>query len=138
METTFHIGEVADLVGLSRRTIREYERVGVVQPAARSSGGFRLYSAHDISRLHLVKSLKPLSLSGDELRDFVDGPHRREVGGEVDAAAREGVVERLERLSALAARRCDELRAQLATATSTTAQLRRHVRRARSARCDPT
>ena len=54
------IGEVADQVGLSLRTIRFYEEAGLVIPSARSVGGFRLYSETDLDRLQLIKRMKPL------------------------------------------------------------------------------
>ena len=43
------IGEVAERVKLSLRTIRHYEEVGLVPPSARSKGGFRLYTEADVS-----------------------------------------------------------------------------------------
>ena len=67
----FQIGEVAEQVGLSLRTVRYYEEVGLVSPSARSEGGFRLYSDEDISRLALVKRMKPLGLTLEEMRELV-------------------------------------------------------------------
>ena len=66
------IGEVAETVGLSLRTIRYYEEVGIVVPSGRSGGGFRLYTDDDVDRLRLVKSFKPLEFSLDEMRDLLD------------------------------------------------------------------
>lgn len=54
------IGEVAERTGLSLRTIRYYEEVGLITPSARSQGGFRLYTEEDIARLGVVKAMKPL------------------------------------------------------------------------------
>ena len=65
------IGEVAERTGLSLRTIRYYEEVGLVVPAGRSSGGFRLYSDDDVQRLLLVKHTKPLNFSLEEMRDLL-------------------------------------------------------------------
>ena len=45
------IGEAAERVGLSIRTIRHYEEVGLIVPSARSGGGFRLYTEPDLARL---------------------------------------------------------------------------------------
>ncbi len=63
---THQIGEVAELVGLSLRTIRHYEEVDLVPPSGRSSGGFRLYTDADIARLRLVKHMKPLDFTLEE------------------------------------------------------------------------
>lgn len=66
------IGEVAERVGLSLRTVRYFEEVGLVTPSARTTGGFRLYSEEDVERLLVVKGMKPLGLSLEEIRDILD------------------------------------------------------------------
>jgi MerR family transcriptional regulator, copper efflux regulator len=66
------IGEVAERVGLSLRTVRYYEEVGLVSPAARSDGGFRLYSEDDVQRLLLAKRMKPMGLTLDEMRELLE------------------------------------------------------------------
>ena len=70
-EQMHQIGEVAEAVGLSLRTIRYYEEAGLVPPSGRSTGGFRLYTDADIDRLRLVKHMKPLDLTIDEMRDLL-------------------------------------------------------------------
>lgn len=65
------IGEVADRVGLSLRTVRYYEEQGLVVPESRTEGGFRLYAERQIERLLLVKSMKPLGFSLDEMRELL-------------------------------------------------------------------
>ncbi len=57
------IGEVARLVGVTPKTVRHYEKIGLLPPAARSDSGYRLYSANDLLRLHRVKKLRSLGLS---------------------------------------------------------------------------
>jgi MerR family transcriptional regulator, copper efflux regulator len=64
------IGDVARRVGLSLRTVRYYEEIGLIAPSARSDGGFRLYSDADVDRLLLLKPMKALSLSLDEIREL--------------------------------------------------------------------
>ena len=71
------IGEVANRVGLSLRTIRHWDETGLVTPSARSAGGFRLYTEDDVERLRFVKTLKPLDLGLDQIRDLM---------GAIDAA----------------------------------------------------
>lgn len=48
------IGEVAERVGLSLRTVRYYEEMGLITPEKRTDGGFRLYTDANIDRLLLV------------------------------------------------------------------------------------
>jgi DNA-binding transcriptional MerR regulator len=52
------IQEVADVVGLTARSIRYYEEIGLLKPAARSEGDYRLYDADDIARLQFIKGLR--------------------------------------------------------------------------------
>jgi DNA-binding transcriptional MerR regulator len=52
------IQDVADLVGLTPRSIRYYEEIGLLEPAARSEGAYRLYDADDIARLRFIKGLR--------------------------------------------------------------------------------
>ena len=109
------IGTVADRVGLSLRTIRHYEEVGLVVPTGRSAGGFRLYTDADIERLHQVKAMKPLDFSLEETRELM-ALRDRLAGGEVRA---DGEVladderARLHDFAERAQRRCGELERQL-------------------------
>ena len=52
------IQEVAADVGLTARTIRYYEELGLLEPAARSEGSYRLYDAEDLERLRFIKGLR--------------------------------------------------------------------------------
>ena len=126
-ERMHQIGEVADSVGLSLRTIRHYEEVGVVVPSGRSAGGFRLYTDAEVDRLRLVKRMKPLDFSLEEIRDVL-----ALLDTLTDEAATDGgVAGRLEMYTALAAERCERLRTQLAGALELTDMLGRAVQGAR-------
>jgi DNA-binding transcriptional MerR regulator len=52
------IHEVAAELGLTPRSIRYYEELGLLEPAARSEGAYRLYDADDIDRLRFIKGLR--------------------------------------------------------------------------------
>ena len=70
------IGELAERTGLSLRTIRFYEEVGVLAPAPRTKGGFRQFTDGDLQRLVLARQMKPLGFSVEEMRELlaaVDG-----------------------------------------------------------------
>jgi DNA-binding transcriptional MerR regulator len=66
------IGEVAERVGLSLRTVRYYEEQGLLEPESRSPGGFRLYSEDQVDRLALIKQMKPLGFTVQEMRELLD------------------------------------------------------------------
>jgi len=57
-ERLLRIQEVAAEVGLTARSIRYYEEVGLLKPAARSEGDYRLYDADDLERLRFIKGLR--------------------------------------------------------------------------------
>ncbi|MFL5675329.1 MAG: MerR family transcriptional regulator [Chloroflexota bacterium] len=52
------INQVAAETGLTARTIRYYEEVGLLEPAARSEGDYRLYDDSDLERLQFIRSLR--------------------------------------------------------------------------------
>ena len=52
------IQEVASELGLTTRSIRYYEEIGLLSPAARSEGAYRLYDPSDIERLRFIKALR--------------------------------------------------------------------------------
>ena len=52
------IQEVAEEVGITTRAIRYYEEVGLLEPAARSEGSYRLYDRSDVERLRFIRGLR--------------------------------------------------------------------------------
>lgn len=65
------IGEVAEHLGVSPRTIKYYEELGIVAPEERSPGGFRLYGASDVERLERILRLKGMGFSLAAIREFL-------------------------------------------------------------------
>ena len=65
------IGELADRAEMSLRTIRHYDEVGLLTPSGRSEGGFRLYTDADFSRLMVIRRMKPLGFSLDEMAELL-------------------------------------------------------------------
>ena len=129
-EPKHQIGETAEATGLSLRTIRFYEEVGLVVPSERTTGGFRLYSDDDIERLALIKQMKPLDFTLEEMRELLGVRDRLDlpaVGEE-----REYLLERLAMFAAAAEARCERLREQLEIAESFATTLRRESARRRS------
>ncbi|MEC5178801.1 MerR family transcriptional regulator [Arthrobacter sp. CG_A4] len=68
---TMHIGELAERTGLSLRTIRHYDDVGLLPATARTDGGFRVYSEDDVGRLMVIKQMKPLGFSLEEMAEIL-------------------------------------------------------------------
>lgn len=67
------IGEVAERTGLTPRTLRYWEEIGLLPPAERLEGGFRLYAQADVERLQRIVELKKLlGFSLTEIRRVVE------------------------------------------------------------------
>ncbi|MET9727125.1 MerR family transcriptional regulator [Streptomyces zaomyceticus] len=124
------IGEVAARTELPLRTIRQYEDNGLVVPSAASPGGFPLYTDADVSRLMVVRRMKPLGFTLDETRELLTAMDRlaAERAGtdtELDPDERAGLLARVRRYERAAAERVAELRAQLSRAEEFADSLRR-------------
>ena len=72
------IGEVANQAGVSVDTVRFYERVGVLPPAARTESGYRDYQPDTIERIQLTRQLQAI---GFTLSDTVDALAAHDAGG---------------------------------------------------------
>ncbi|MFH9611736.1 MerR family transcriptional regulator [Streptomyces sp. NPDC017448] len=118
------IGEVATRTELSLRTIRHYEETGLVAPSARSQGGFRLYTESDVQRLMVIRRMKPLGFTLEQMRDLLDATDRLDRAGPVDGVEREMLLERVRTYERDARRKIEELRTQLARAEDFAATLR--------------
>ena len=69
---TFGISELATEFDITPRAIRFYEDQGLLAPERRGSGGVRIYSARDRTRLKLTLRGKRLGLSLSEIRELID------------------------------------------------------------------
>ncbi|MFI5547782.1 MerR family transcriptional regulator [Streptomyces sp. NPDC051815] len=122
------IGEVATRTELSLRTIRHYEETGLVTPSARSQGGFRLYTESDVARLMVIRRMKPLGFTLDQMRDLLEATDRLDSGAEpadaelTDAERRE-LLDRVRAYERSATEQVDRLRTQLSRAEEFAAAL---------------
>lgn len=66
-----HIGEVARRTDLSIRSLRHWEEVGLLQPSGRTEGGFRLYADDDVEKILVIRRMKPLGFSLDQMREVL-------------------------------------------------------------------
>jgi len=68
----FKIGELANLIEMSPRTIRYYEEIGLLNSVKRIEGGKRVYTDKDFQRLKFIKRLKHLGLTLSEMHELGD------------------------------------------------------------------
>jgi len=119
-QRTMRIGEVADQTSLSFRTLRHYDDIGLVSPSARTDGGFRLYTDTDVARLMVIRRMKPLGYTLDEMSNLL---------AVVDALredpTNESLRERLDEIETEALGRRERLATHLGMADDFIAELRR-------------
>jgi DNA-binding transcriptional MerR regulator len=61
------IGELAKHAGLTVRTLHHYDAIGLLKPTARTDGGYRIYGAADIARLHAIQAMRQLGLALEDI-----------------------------------------------------------------------
>jgi DNA-binding transcriptional MerR regulator len=75
----YRIEQVAARTGLTKRTLRYYEEIGLLPPPTRTEGNYRLYSEADIVQLERIKRLRDLlGFSLAEIRKIADAEEERE------------------------------------------------------------
>jgi MerR family transcriptional regulator, repressor of the yfmOP operon len=130
------IQEVAAELGLTPRTIRYYEELGLLQPAARSEGSYRLYDAEDVERLAFIKGLRDdagfsLAEIGQLLEDEVARARNRERFRETESreerrAILDDAVDRVERQVDTLRRKIERLEAMIEEADQRRSHLLAH------------
>ena len=85
------VAEVGRRTGLTRKALRLYEELGLVEPATRTAAGYRLYDAEALRRIELVNRAKVLGLSLNEAKEFLHvaegccGDHHPDLAALVEA-----------------------------------------------------
>lgn len=74
MSKLLQIGELAKQTGLSIRTLRYYDEIGLLVPSHRTEADYRLYSEADIARLQQILSLRQLGFALKEICDCLENP----------------------------------------------------------------
>jgi MerR family transcriptional regulator, copper efflux regulator len=121
--TLLQIGEVAERVGLSLRTVRYYEEQGLLTPERRTTGGFRLFSVAQVDRLLVIKQMKSLGFTVQEMRALLDARDiLRDTGSGTEA--RTAARAELAAYATRAAERLEQLRSKLRDAEGLAERLR--------------
>jgi len=96
------VGDLAKATGKTVRAIRLYEELGLLRPAARSRGGYRLYEPAAVERVRWIDNLHSLGFSLQEMREVLHGWWNSGQGADAMGGLRE-----------LFARKLDETRAAI-------------------------
>lgn len=131
------IQEVAAETGLTSRAIRYYEEMGLLEPAARSEGAYRLYDPSDLERLRYIKELRDdagfsLAQIGQLLEDEAARERNRErYRATQDPGERRAILEdaqlRVDRQIETLEAKADRLATMIEAARSRRAHLDRHL-----------
>ena len=97
-QTVLTVGQVAQMLGVTVRTLHHYDEIGLVVPSERSPAGYRLYTDDDLTRLQNVVVYRRLGFALEEITDLLDGADSSEV------------VDHLRRQRASVMTRLDEMR----------------------------
>ena len=73
-ERSYQVKDVAEIAGISVRTLHHYDEIGLLVPSARSDSGYRLYSDDDLLRLQQIMVDRELGLPLEEIRGLLDDP----------------------------------------------------------------
>lgn len=68
------VGQVAEAVGVTVRTLHHYDEVGLLSPSVRNAAGYRLYDETDLARLRTIVVYRRLGFALDEVRRLLDDP----------------------------------------------------------------
>jgi len=130
----WRIEQVAARTGLTKRTLRYYEEIGLLAPPTRTEGGYRLYNQADIRHLERIKRMRDLlGFSLAEIREMVEAEEEREQAREAWRQATEPHIrlESLDRSTALTERQLRLVEEKLAgleeMRTTLRARLERHA-----------
>lgn len=104
------MGRLAEMAGVTIRTLHHYDEIGLVTPSARTAGGYRVYAPADVDRLRQVLTYRRLGFALRQIAELIDDPS-------VDAVAhlrrqRELLMEQRDRADAMVAAIDKELEAR--------------------------
>jgi DNA-binding transcriptional MerR regulator len=71
---SYSIGQVADLAGVTVRTLHHYGQIGLLEPADRTGAGYRRYSPDDLQRLQHILFYRELGFSLDDIATILSDP----------------------------------------------------------------
>lgn len=66
-----HINKVSELTGVTVRTLRYYDKIGLLKPASKTEGGHRLYTDEEIKTLQQIQFLKKIGFTLDEIKNML-------------------------------------------------------------------
>ena len=79
MQNRFLIGEVAEYLGVSRDTLRYYDKDSILKPSIIGKNGYRYYTVEDIIKLSYVIAFREINISIKEIKDIINNCNLEEL-----------------------------------------------------------
>jgi DNA-binding transcriptional MerR regulator len=98
---SYSVGKVANLAGVTIKTLHHYDKIRLLSPGGRSEAGYRIYEEADLQRLQQILFYRELGLALEEIAIILDDPRTDAVGHLV--RQRRLLTERIERLHRMVA-----------------------------------
>ncbi|UMZ74357.1 MerR family transcriptional regulator [Natranaerofaba carboxydovora] len=92
------IGDLAKMAGVSTRTIKYYEEIGLISPADRSSGGFRYYTSDDLIKIKVIRNLQEMDYPLSQIKEFFSIRNSSDSGNEAASKVLENLEEQVEEI----------------------------------------
>ncbi len=67
----YTIGQLAELAGVSRRTLRYYDQIGLLEPKKFSNNGYRLYGTEEVDLLQQILFFLAVDMSLSEIKNII-------------------------------------------------------------------
>ena len=99
MKRSYTISEISKLYNIGKDSLRYYEKLGILCPK-RAENGYRLYTTHDIYRLNVIKDMRSLGFSMQQIQQYLD---QRSVDNSIDMFKKEiGLIDqKIEQLQSM-------------------------------------
>lgn len=95
------IGQASRLSGVSSKMIRHYEEIGLIGPAARSAGGYRIYAEPEVHTLRFIKRAREFGFAIADITRLLSLWRHRHPSREVQKLARRHIAELDEKIQAM-------------------------------------
>lgn len=101
MAEAVHIGKAAKFAGVSVDTIRFYQRLGLIESATRSAGGYRLFNGEQIADLKFVRHAQELGFSLNEIKELLALRQKQHTCSEVQSMLKRKLTDVSEKIKSL-------------------------------------
>lgn len=95
----YTVQKLAEIAGISSRTIRYYDEVGLLKPTRINSSGYRIYGRKEVDRLQQILFYRELEFPIDKIKEIIDSPDFDEIAALL--SHKEHLMERRKQLDQL-------------------------------------